>query len=107
MTDRIEQHQNKVLAFYDRLFNQCQPAEAIEQYVGDVYLQHNPAVADCKEACIAYFTHMVQEYPGERVHVKRVIAGGIPSCCIATTSGQMTAIGQASTSSDNVTHKRR
>jgi hypothetical protein len=24
------------------MFNQCQPTEAIERYVGDVYIQHNP-----------------------------------------------------------------
>ena len=49
------------MAFYDLMFNQCMPAEAIEQYAGDVYIQHNPAVADGKEAFIAYFTRMARE----------------------------------------------
>lgn len=64
------------MAFYDLMFNQCKPEEAIERYVGDEYKQHNPHVGDGKQAFIDYFTRMAQEYPGKKVHFKRALAEG-------------------------------
>ena len=71
-----DQNKQNAQAFYDLMFNQCKPREAVDQYVGAEYIQHNPEVADGEEPFIEYFERMAAEYPGKSVTFKRTFAEG-------------------------------
>ena len=76
MSQNLEHNKANAKAFYDMMFNQCKPREAVEHYVGDEYIQHNPHVGDGKRAFIEYFEKMASEYPGKVTHFKRAVAEG-------------------------------
>ena len=72
----VERNKQTAVDFYDLMFNQCKPEEAIDLFTGINYTQHNPQVGDGKQAFIDYFNKMTAEYPGKKVEFKKMIAEG-------------------------------
>ena len=58
----LEENKKNAIAFYKTTFL-GNPAVAVEKYVGDMYIQHNPMVGDGKQPFIDYFDRMQREYP--------------------------------------------
>ena len=52
------------------------PKQAVEQYVGDEYIQHNPDVANGTQGFTDYFERMQAEYPEKSIEFVRCIGEG-------------------------------
>lgn len=70
-----EENKKNAIAFYKTAFD-GDPERAVRQYVGEEYIQHNPAVANGTRGFIDYFTRMQKEYPDKSVTFVRSIAEG-------------------------------
>jgi len=69
----LEKNKENAIAFYKTAY-EGNPKKAIELYVGDQYIQHNPDVADGLSGFIDYFERMQNEYPEKSVEFVRCIA---------------------------------
>jgi len=65
-----------VISFYNLVFNQNQITEAVEQYVGDEFIQHNPNIESGKLGFIKFFEQMAREHPRKREIGKRAFVDG-------------------------------
>ena len=71
----LEENKNNSIAFYKTAY-EGNPRNAIEKYVGNEYIQHNPDVADGTQGFIEYFERMHIEYPDKSIEFVRCIAEG-------------------------------
>jgi predicted SnoaL-like aldol condensation-catalyzing enzyme len=75
MNQDINQNKENAIAFYKMAYN-GNPRTAVELFVGDDYVQHNPLVGDGKEAFIDYFEEMAKIYADKSIEFVRSIAEG-------------------------------
>lgn len=71
----LEENKANAIAFYKMAY-EGNPREAVDRYVGEEYIQHNPDVADGLDGFIAYFERMRKEYPDKSIEFVRCIAEG-------------------------------
>ena len=71
----LEKNKNSAIEFY-RTAYLGNPSAAVEQFVGAEYIQHNPLVADGKQAFIEYFDEMARDYPSKSIEFVRAVAEG-------------------------------
>ncbi len=75
MTQDLEQNKKNAIAYYKMAY-EGSPRKAVEQFVGDEYIQHNPLVGNGKEPFIDYFERMQKEYPNKTIKFVRAISQG-------------------------------
>ena len=69
----LESNKANAIAFYKMAYL-GNPAKAVELYVGDTYIQHNPDVKDGLQGFIDYFERMQAEYPDKSIDFVKCIA---------------------------------
>lgn len=70
-----DQNKRNAIAFYQTAY-EGNPRQAVDQFVGDSYTQHNPWVGDGPEPFIEYFERMQEEYPDKSISFVRAVAEG-------------------------------
>lgn len=70
----LDENKRVVRSFYEESFNAGDPEGAVERYLGDRYIQHNPQAADGPEAFIGFVKWMRGESPETYINIKRIIA---------------------------------
>ncbi|MBU3004624.1 nuclear transport factor 2 family protein [Paraglaciecola arctica] len=75
MEQDLNSNKHNAIAFYETAYL-GDPVKAVELYVGAEYIQHNPVVADGKQAFIDYFSEMHRDYPNKSIEFVRTIAEG-------------------------------
>lgn len=73
MKSDLQTNKKNAIEFY-RTAYMGDPKSAVEKYVGDEYIQHNPGVKNGKEGFIEYFTRMQEEYPEKQIEFVRAVA---------------------------------
>lgn len=72
---QIEVNKKLVADFYQELFGD-KDVNAIDKYIGDIYIQHNPSVADGKEALRQAVAQWFKGAPKEKIDIQHLSAEG-------------------------------
>jgi predicted SnoaL-like aldol condensation-catalyzing enzyme len=99
-TALLERNKENVVAYYTRAFNDKQPEDAVDRYVGfddpgqdldhsgepHLYIPHNPLAASGAPAFIQFVRTFTAAFPDIHIDIRRVIA----ECDLVVTHGILT-----------------
>ncbi|GAM58213.1 possible membrane protein [Vibrio ishigakensis] len=73
MGQNLAENKQNAIEFY-RTAYLGDPVRAVELFVGDDYIQHNPLVGNGKQPFIDYFLEMARDYPNKSIEFVRAVA---------------------------------
>jgi predicted SnoaL-like aldol condensation-catalyzing enzyme len=96
-TALLERNKQNVLAYYTRAFNDKEPEDAVDKYVGfdepgqdldgsgepHLYIQHNPLAPSGAPAFINFVNSFTAAFPNTHIDIRRVVA----ECDLVVTHG--------------------
>jgi predicted SnoaL-like aldol condensation-catalyzing enzyme len=99
-TALLERNKRNVVAYYERAFNDQEPEDAVDKYVGfdkpgqdldgsgeeHLYIQHNPLAASGAPAFINFVNSFTAAFPDLNIDIRRVVA----ECDLVVTHGLLT-----------------
>lgn len=68
-------NKDNAVAFYEAFFNR-HDLTAADRYIGDTYIQHNPRVANGRQAFVQTFTQLFARFPQRHSTIHKAIADG-------------------------------
>lgn len=72
---QLEENKKLVLDLYQEIFGD-KNIDAVDKYIGDPYIQHNPSVADGREALREALKVWFKDAPKEKIDVQHIGADG-------------------------------
>lgn len=75
VNQQMEDNKKLVANLYQEVFGD-KNIEAVDKYIGDNYIQHNPGVADGKEALKAVLKVWFKNAPKEKIDIQHIGADG-------------------------------
>jgi predicted SnoaL-like aldol condensation-catalyzing enzyme len=97
---KLDRNKANVVAYYTRAFNDKEPEDAVDKYVGfdkpgedldgsgepHLYIQHNPLAASGAPAFIEFVNSFTAAFPDVHIDIRRVVA----ECDLVVTHGLLT-----------------
>lgn len=72
----LERNKKAVVEYYELAFNGKQPQQAVENYLGSRYVQHNPQAPDGPDAFVQFVSGFAAQFPELSIDIRRVVAEG-------------------------------